>query len=68
MLIKINNDAEYTNSLDVILTLSASDVHWDVGGIRVKNDSEDWTDWEPYVSDPTFSKPAVRTLWASAHR
>ncbi len=48
MLIKINNGAEYTNSLDVTLTLSASDVHSDVGGIRVKNDGEDWTDWEPY--------------------
>ena len=51
--IKINNDNNYTNSMDVTLTLSASD---DVclENMAFSFDGSSWTAWEPYATSKSL--------------
>ncbi|GEM_PF-2800950 len=46
--IVINNDAEYTNSRDVVLKVSATNAD----SCRYKNAGEDWSSWEKWVFVP----------------
>ncbi len=48
--ILINNDALYTNSLTVDLTLDATDLLSDVTYMRFSNDDSTWSSWYPYSS------------------
>jgi len=43
--ISVNNDAEFTNTTEVTLNLSADDGVSGVDRTRLKNESGDWTDW-----------------------
>ena len=64
--IVINNDAAYTTSVDVILTLSYYDADSGVNACRYSNDASAWTPWETCVSSRSWTLPAgdgVKTVY-----
>ncbi|HPO12340.1 MAG TPA: Ig-like domain-containing protein, partial [Candidatus Hydrogenedentes bacterium] len=55
----INDDAEYTNTLAVTLTLSGEDgTGSGVADMQFSNDNIIWSEWEPYASIKALSLPA----------
>ncbi|MCX9075243.1 MAG: PGF-pre-PGF domain-containing protein, partial [Candidatus Methanoperedens sp.] len=52
--IKINDGAEYTNSYKVTLRLTSS-ADW----MSFRNDNENWTDWEPFDSNKSWTLSGV---------
>lgn len=59
--IKINNDATYTNSKDVILELSASDNLSGVQYMRFKTENSPWTNWVSYSQTYNYHMNDVYT-------
>jgi len=53
----INNDATYTTSTSVTLTLTASDATSGVYQMRFSNDGTTWTDWEAYTTPKSWTLP-----------
>jgi PKD repeat protein len=53
--IKIAEDATYTNSSSIILTLSATDATSGVAQMRFTNDNVIWSDWEPYATSKSWT-------------
>ncbi|UCH71379.1 MAG: PKD domain-containing protein [Candidatus Bathyarchaeota archaeon] len=53
--IKLNNDANYTVTASVMLTLSATDVTSGVAHMRFSHDNIAWTSWEAYSSSKTWT-------------
>ena len=53
--IQINNGAEYTNTTEVNLALSASDTISGVSQMRFSNDNLTWSNWEPYATLKSWS-------------
>jgi hypothetical protein len=56
--VQINNDAEYTNSADVILDLSANDMLSGLDGMSFSYDEITWTDWEPFNTKKSMILPS----------
>ena len=54
-MIRINNDAEYTNTTGVTLTLLATDAGSGVSQMRFSNDGSTWSSWEPYATSKSWS-------------
>jgi outer membrane protein assembly factor BamB len=50
----IDNEANYTNSLSVILTLSADDATSGVAQMHFSHDNITWTPWEAYFTSKTW--------------
>jgi parallel beta-helix repeat protein len=57
--IAINDDATYTNSSLVTLTLLAEDITSGVAQMRFSNNHVDWSDWEPYATAKSWNMPPV---------
>jgi parallel beta-helix repeat protein len=55
--ITINNDASYTTSTSVTLTLTADDATSGVYQMRFSNDGITWTDWEDYTTSKSWTLP-----------
>jgi len=53
--IKINNDAAYTNSTSVTLTLSATDTGSGLSQMQFSNDNSTWSTTETYATSKTWS-------------
>ena len=56
--IRINGGANYTTSVSVTLTLSASDTASGVAGMHFSNDGMTWTDWEGYSTAKSWDLTA----------
>lgn len=56
--IYINNGAEFTDSLDVSLSLQATDHGSRVSQMSFSTDAETWTAWEPFSHESAFTLPA----------
>ena len=52
--IQINSGAGYTNTTEVNLALSASDIISGVSQMRFSNDNITWSTWEPYASSKSL--------------
>ena len=57
--ILINENALYTSSLSVTLTLSADDTTSGVAKMRFSNDGTEWSNWETYLTTKTWTLPAT---------
>ncbi len=55
----INNDAETTNQVDVLLNLSASDTGSGVSEVRASNNGSDWSDWQSFADTIPWTLPAL---------
>jgi hypothetical protein len=51
----INGGAAYTDSTNVLLSLVASDNRGTVAGARYSNDGSNWTGWEGYTTNKSWS-------------
>lgn len=51
----INNDATYTTSTSVTLTLTSTDATSGVAEMRFSNDNVTWSDWEAYAISKTWT-------------
>ncbi|NLB56494.1 MAG: hypothetical protein GX811_12185, partial [Lentisphaerae bacterium] len=60
--IKINNDATYTASTSVTLTLDASDALSGLASMRFSNDETTWSAWEPYATSASWTLASVDGL------
>ncbi|MCK5560497.1 MAG: hypothetical protein KAJ51_07890, partial [Thermoplasmata archaeon] len=64
--IVINDNATYTNSTEVELTLNATDDGSGLGDMHFKVNSGSWLNWGPYNSSTSFSLPSgdgIKTVY-----
>ncbi|MED4229100.1 immunoglobulin-like domain-containing protein [Neobacillus cucumis] len=55
----INSGAEFTNNSRVALSLEAHDDASGVDKVRFSTDSNNWSDWEDYITQKEFNLPSV---------
>lgn len=60
--IKINDGADWTDTCEVNLTLTASDIGSGVKEMRFSQDGERWSEWEPYATMKLYAITPVAGL------
>ncbi len=55
LMIQINENADFTNTMDVELELFATDSLSGISEMSFSNDGETWTDWEPFKNKRDFT-------------